>query len=130
MKDAITEIRSLRISPDKIHKEREEVRKRVNEEKTIRKKGTSCIWPRDADIKSQEKKRKSGKMTFWYRNVETLTQWKHQEQIKLIKEKENSSDTIALVEAKPKKTYINWNPVWHKFKNCYFESINMNPKNN
>ena len=47
--------------------------------------------------------------------------------IKLIEDKKNPLDVIALVEAKPKNSKTEWNPAWYKFNNCNIKSVNMNP---
>ena len=47
--------------------------------------------------------------------------------IKLIEDKKNPPDDIALVEAKPKNSKTVWNPAWYKINNYNIESVNMNP---
>ena len=81
---------------------------------------------RKADTKRQ-KESKTRKLKFWYTNIDTLTQTKHQEMIKLIEDKKYPPDDIALVEAKPKNSKTVWNPAWYKINNYNIESVNMNP---
>ena len=47
--------------------------------------------------------------------------------MKVIEDKKNPPDSIALVEAKPKNTKTERNPAWYKINNYYIESINMHP---
>ena len=92
LKKATTEIKNLGISLDRSLKEREEVRKLVTKaKKKLERSGTRklCIsGSMNAGSKNLEES-KTRKLNFWYTKIDTLTQTKHQELIKLIEDKKN-----------------------------------------
>ena len=73
MKHVTTEIRSLRISPDRSLKEKEEVRKMVNEAKKLndQEKEHHASGPRFAENKSHKKNGKSGTLKAGTRTLRT-----------------------------------------------------------
>ena len=62
-------------------------------------------------------------------NVDTLTLDKILELKRLIDSPHNPPDLSALSEAKPKKSILDWNPLWHIIQGNRLRGTNMNPNN-
>ena len=133
LKDAGPELQSVGNSPDRSLRTRGNASFGDESEQLEhfgnKRRHTDC--PRQTNTESPEKPRIYGdRMKMfrkWFTNVDTLTLYKNLELKRLIDSTPNPPDLIAFSEAKPKKSLLDWNPLWHIIQGYRGIGTNMNP---